>query len=51
MFEDILNQIGGMTAHEIAEVIMFEEMTNEEAEQLHDAIPVELVSEVQSLVE
>ena len=51
MIEEILNEINSMSAIEIAEVIMFEDMSDEEADRLFDAIPVELVSKVQSLVE
>ena len=48
---EILNKIENMCAQEIAEVIMFEDMTAEEADRLMETIPAELMSEVQSLVE
>lgn len=46
-----LDQIGNMSAVEIAELIMFEDMTAEDADQLVDAIPADQLSAVMAIVE
>ena len=50
-FSQLLNEVNEMSAQEIAEVIFFEDMTSAQADEFFNAVPAELVSEVQSLVE
>jgi hypothetical protein len=50
-FSELLNEVPDMTASEIADVIMFEDMTGEQADAFMAAIPAELVSAVMSAVE
>ena len=50
-FSELLNEINKMSASEIAEVILFEDMADDQADEFQNAIPVEMVSEVMSMVE
>ena len=50
-FSQLLNEVNEMSASEIADVIFFEDMTDDQADQFQNAIPAELVSEVMSVVE
>lgn len=50
-FTQLLNEVNEMSAHDIAEVIFYEDMSAEQADQFNAAIPAEMVSEVMSIVE
>jgi hypothetical protein len=50
-FSELINEVNEMSAQEIAEVIFFEDMTDDQADQFQNAIPAEMVSEIMSKVE